>query len=215
MILIKKATILMLIGLIISCSSNDDDDNQITEELIKSVTNEIGTVGTMNVDGIEEFTINTSVPGTIDSVITGIVDELPPEFSTVGTEVIFSGNYTMGENTPLPILGGQTIYDLTLSSIESNETFEINGEFRHTISGCNNTNNPEINCVEFIQFIDETKVNILIGGSDIINLANYEVIDDRIDIEITDGLNISISFIIQNEMTLKRIESDDIWTKVE
>ena len=212
--MIKKLTILMLLGLIVSCSNNDDD-NEITEELIESVTNEIGTIGTINVDGIEKFTINTTVPETIDSVITGIVDELPPELSSVGTEVIFSGNYTKGENTPLPILGGQTIYDLTLSSIESNETFEVNGEFRHTISGCNNASNPEINCVEFIQFIDETKVSILIGGSDIINIANYEIIDDRIDIEITDGLNISISFIIQDEMTLKRIESDDIWTKVE
>ena len=71
------------------------------------------------------------------------------------------------------------------------------------------------NCVEFIYFYNETKADILIGGSDIVNLANYEVIDDRIDIEITEGLNINISFIIQDEMTLRRIESDDIWKKVE
>ena len=103
----------------------------------------------------------------------------------------------------------------TVVDSESNKTFKINGKFRHTISGCNNTNNPEINCVEFIHFYNETKADILIGGSDIVNLAKYEVIDNRIDIEITDGLNINISFIIQDEMTLRRIESDDIWNKVE
>ena len=123
--------------------------------------------------------------------------------------------YLSQENTPLPTLGGQSIYDLTLTSVESKKTFEINGKFRHTISGCNNTYNPENNCVEFIHFYNSTKADILIGGSDIVNLANYEVIDDRIDIEITDGLNINISFIIQDEMTLRRIESDDIWKKVE
>ena len=123
--------------------------------------------------------------------------------------------YLSQEITPLPTLGGQIIYDLTLTSVESKKTFEINGEFRHTISGCNNTNNPENNCVEFIHFYNETKADILIGGSDIVNLAKYEVIDDRIDIEITEGLNINISFIIQDETTLRRIESDDIWNKVE
>ena len=50
--------------------------------------------------------------------------------------------YLSQENTPLPTLGGQTIYDLTLTSVESKKTFEINGKFRHTISGCNNTYNP-------------------------------------------------------------------------
>tara|TARA_Y100001954_G_C15662070_1_gene528257 strand:+ start:151 stop:795 length:645 start_codon:yes stop_codon:yes gene_type:complete len=214
MIFIKKTIILLLIGLIISCSSNHDE-HQITQEFIKSATNEIGTIGTINVEGIEKFTINTRVPGTMDSLIVGIVDEFPLVLNKLGNEVIFSGNYIKGENTPLPTLGGQTIYDLTLSSVESKKTFEIKGKFRHTISGCNNTNNPEINCVEFIHFYNETKADILIGGSDIVNLANYEVIDDRIDIEITDGLKINISFIIQDEMTLRRIESDDIWNKVE
>ena len=212
--MIKKMTILMLLGLIISFSSNDDD-NQITCELIKSVTNKIGTIGTKNVDGIEKSTINTAVTETIDSVITGINDDLPSEFYTVGTEVIYSNTYTKGENKPSSILKEQIIYNLTLSSIEINKTFKINGEFRHTISDCNNTDNPEINCVEFIEFINETEVNVLVNGNDILNIAIYEIVDDKINIEIIEGLNINISFLIQDEMTLKRIGSDDIWTKVE
>lgn len=212
--MIKKATILMLTGLIISCSNNDDD-NQITEELIKSVTDEIGTISIMNINGIEKFTINTNVSETLDSLITGIVDKLPTEFSTVGTKVIFSGTYTKGENTPSPILGGQTIYDLTLSSIKKNETFQVNSEFRHTISDCNNTDNPEINCVEFIKFIDETKVSVLIDGSDIIYISNYKIVEDKNNIEITYGLNFKISFLIQDEMTLIRTENNDVWIKVE
>ncbi len=98
---------------------------------------------------------------------------------------------------------------------DNNETFEIKGEFNHTISGCDNTDNLEINCTEFIEFIDKTSVSVLIDRSDIIYIANYEIVDNKINIESTDGLNISISFLIQDEMTLKRTESDDIWIKVE
>ncbi len=121
--MIKRAIILMSIGLITSCS-NSDDDNQTTKAVIKSVTDEIGTIGLMNVNGTEKFTINTTIPETIDSQITGIVSELPLEFNTVGTSVVFSGTYSSGENTPSPILGGQTVYDLTLSSIRKNESLK-------------------------------------------------------------------------------------------
>ena len=98
---------------------------------------------------------------------------------------------------------------------DNNETFEINGEFNHTITGCDNTANLEINCVEFIKFIDETNISILIDGNDIVYITNYEIIDDKINIETTDGLNISISFLIQDGSTLKRTESNDVWIKIE
>ncbi|QVY66487.1 hypothetical protein [Polaribacter sp. Q13] len=98
---------------------------------------------------------------------------------------------------------------------DNSENFEINGEFNHTITGCDNTDNLEINCVEFIKFIDETNVSLLIDGSDIVYIGNYEIIDDKINIETTDNLNINISFIIQDGITLKRIENNDIWVKSE
>ena len=100
---------------------------------------------------------------------------------------------------------------------ETNDVFEINGEFKHTISGCDNTNNLGIgtNCTEFINFIDETNVSALIDGSDIAFIGNYKITDNIIQIESTNGLNQNISFLIQDENTLKRTESDDIWTKVE
>jgi hypothetical protein len=44
--------------------------------------------------------------------------------------------------------------------------------------------------------------------------VKYAINDDIIDIKTTDGVNIC-SFLIQNEMTLKRIGSGDIWTKKE
>lgn len=100
---------------------------------------------------------------------------------------------------------------------ENMETFKINGEFSHTISGCENSSNLDFggNCNEFINFVDETTVSFLIDGNDIVNIGNYEVIDDQIDIEATDGLNINISFKIQDENTLIRTKTNEIWTKAE
>lgn len=103
----------------------------------------------------------------------------------------------------------------TNSQLKNAENFEIHGEFNHTILDCDNTENlNEINCVEFIKFIDQTNVHILIDGSDIWYTVKYAINDDKIDINTTDGVNIC-SFLIQNEMTLKRIGSSDIWTKKE
>ena len=98
---------------------------------------------------------------------------------------------------------------------DDNGTFKINGKYNHTITGCDNSDNPEINCVEFIKFIDETNVSLLIDGNDVVYVGNYEIIKDKINIETTDGLNINISFIIKDGITLKRIENNDIWIKSE
>jgi len=95
------------------------------------------------------------------------------------------------------------------------ETFIINGEFRHTITGCDNTNNPEINCIESIRFIDEAKVDFLIDGNDIVNIGSYKIKDKTIEIISLDSLTIVMSFTIQDEKTLKRAKNDDIWIKVE
>lgn len=116
--MIKKMTILiLLLGLMISCSSDDNDDNNV----VKSATNEEGLIGLMDVNGIEKYTIITFIPGTIDGQLTGIVDNLPIELSTVGTKVIFTGTYIKTDDTASPRHGGQEIYYLTLSSIKKNE----------------------------------------------------------------------------------------------
>ncbi|MDG1226638.1 MAG: hypothetical protein P8P15_01545 [Polaribacter sp.] len=108
------------------------------------------------------------------------------------------------------------VFIISCSQNDNTNTFEISGQFNHTISGCDNTNNNnnnnEINCVEFIEFIDETSATILINGNDIIEIVNYEINNNEIDIITSSGVNIC-SFLIQNDTTLKRIGSDDIWIK--
>ena len=100
-------------------------------------------------------------------------------------------------------------------SDNANESFEINGRFTHSISDCDNSGNPEINCVEFIEFIDNSTVDVLIGGGDIVFRTNYQLNKDKIEFEEVGGLNFSISFNIQNESTLDRIEDGEIWLKTE
>ena len=109
------------------------------------------------------------------------------------------------------------VFIISCSHNDNTDTFEISGQFNHTISDCDNTNNNnnnnnEINCVEFIEFIDETSATILINGNDIIEIVNYEINNNEIDIITSSGVNIC-SFLIQNDTTLKRIGSDDIWIK--
>lgn len=105
------------------------------------------------------------------------------------------------------------VFIISCSNNDNNDSFELSGEFTHTISDCDNTNNNnEINCVEFIEFNDETTATILIDGNDIIEIVNYEINNDQIDVNRSNGINIC-SFLIQNDTTLKRTGSDDIWIK--
>ncbi len=82
------------------------------------VTNSEGTVSYWDANGLNKYTINVYIEGTIDGLTTGIVDDLPEDFRTVGLSVIFSGKYEKSSDNPQPILGGQSVYSLTLSSIE-------------------------------------------------------------------------------------------------
>lgn len=98
---------------------------------------------------------------------------------------------------------------------EIKESFEINGRFTHLITGCNNGENPEINCIEFIEFMDNSTADVLIGGGDIVFRTNYTKNNDKIDLGQMDGLNFKISFYVQNETTLNRIEDGGIWRKTQ
>jgi hypothetical protein len=100
-------------------------------------------------------------------------------------------------------------------SDDTNQSFEINGRFKHQISGCNNGGNLEINCVEFIEFIDNSTVDVLIGGGDNVVRTKYHLNKNKIEFEPIGGLNFDISFKIQNDSTLNRIQDDGIWLKTE
>ena len=116
----NRTTILLIIFIISTlCCCNKDSEEDINLNLppnTMAVTNIRGVVGYW--ENINKYTVNVAVPGTIDSQITGIVDELPSEFRNEGMIVIFSGAYKEEASNPEPILGGQTVYSLTISSIK-------------------------------------------------------------------------------------------------
>lgn len=95
------------------------------------------------------------------------------------------------------------------------ESFDIQGRFVHEIPDCNNGGNSEINCTEFIDFTDDSTIDILIGGGDIVERTNYQQSENKIDVEQTPVLNFPISFLIQNDSTLIRMEDNEIWHKTE
>ncbi|MEM9325865.1 MAG: hypothetical protein AAGA85_09420 [Bacteroidota bacterium] len=76
-----------------------------------------GVVGYWDFDQVDRYFINVAVPGTIDSQVTGLIDEMPADFQAVGLRVTFSGRYLEETTNPRPMLGGQRVYSLELSSI--------------------------------------------------------------------------------------------------
>ncbi len=99
------------------------------------------------------------------------------------------------------------------SSNTSKDTLDINGLFTYTIPNCDNGGNPEINCILFIKFLEDSKADILIDGGDIVYRTNYTISDNEINFVKKPGLNYDISFSIINMTTLKHIQTDNIWLK--
>jgi hypothetical protein len=96
------------------------------------------------------------------------------------------------------------------NSADVNQSFDVKGTFEYEIPNCDNTGNPEMNCTEIITFIDDSTVDVLIGGGDIMERTNYSISNNKIGI---DGLHTDISFNIKNDSTLIRIQNGEIWTK--
>jgi hypothetical protein len=101
----------------------------------------------------------------------------------------------------------------TDDDLSNSNVFE--GRYTHEISNCDNSGNPEINCIEFIEFIDESKVDVLIGGGDMVIRTNYLLDKKTIKLEKVLELNFDVSFNIQDEETLIRIEDNELWLKTE
>lgn len=94
------------------------------------------------------------------------------------------------------------------------EAINIVGEtYTHEIPNCNDggNGNPEINCTEFVTFIDEARADVLAGGSDIVSRLNYSRSGDKIILEQGDGINFDISFRIQDGGRLIRLEDNSTW----
>ncbi len=66
----------------------------------------------------DQYVINFTEPGTIDSMITAFVDDLPESLKEPGLKVVVSGTLTQSEDLPAPRMGGQVIYALRISEIK-------------------------------------------------------------------------------------------------
>ena len=93
---------------------------------------------------------------------------------------------------------------------ESNPAIEMNERYIHERSNCDNSGNFEINCTEFVDFIDNSSVDVLIGGGDIVKRLNYRRSGGLVKIENGDC---EITFEIQSQSVLFRIEDSEIWKK--
>ncbi|NJB71137.1 hypothetical protein GGR42_001599 [Saonia flava] len=91
----------------------------------------------------------------------------------------------------------------------------LSGRYVHNIVDCDTSGNPEENCSEFLEFIDETKVDVLYGGGDIIRRFNYSIENFTLTLEQepTSSFLLPFGFNIIDETTLERTDNGDVWKK--
>jgi hypothetical protein len=70
--------------------------------------------------GTDQFAINFSVEGTIDTQWTGLVEGLDPALRTPGLKVRVTGTLTPAPDVP-PMLGGQAMFRLQVTDIERHD----------------------------------------------------------------------------------------------
>ncbi|OEK01044.1 hypothetical protein BFP97_05770 [Roseivirga sp. 4D4] len=101
-----------------------------------------------------------------------------------------------------------------VTSCEEETTSALVGSrFTHEVPNCDNTGNPEMNCVEWVEFTSGTEVSILAGGGDIVMNGNYSVNGSQIIIDLGTTSSFNISFEIIDAGSIRRIEDSSVWTK--
>lgn len=91
----------------------------------------------------------------------------------------------------------------------TNPEMVLEGIFRHTIP------NPEINCIEWLEFVSKSDVNIVYGGSDIAHRFTYTKGTDFISLQGPATSSFKPIFTIKDNTTLERIDNGDLWIKEE
>lgn len=94
-----------------------------------------------------------------------------------------------------------------------NPKMTLEGKYAHAISDCDNTNNPEMNCIEWLEFVNKSEVNILYGGISVIQRFTYTQEMDYISLEGPLTSSFRPIFIIKNDRTLERMDNGDLWIK--
>lgn len=90
---------------------------------------------------------------------------------------------------------------------------ELMGRFEHEIPDCDNSGNAEINCTEWLEFINDSEVDILYGGTDIVQRFTYTQGADFISLEGPATSSFMPIFLIRDQSTLERKDNGDVWKK--
>lgn len=85
--------------------------------------------------------------------------------------------------------------------------------FSRPIPNCQVGGNTEMNCVEFIEFLNDSEADLLLGGNDILERGEYTIVDNQISVVINRQNSYSINFEIIDSLQIMRIEDNTIWTK--
>lgn len=95
-----------------------------------------------------------------------------------------------------------------------NPTIELQGRFTHELPDCDNSDNPEINCTEWLEFVNGSEVDISYGGFDIIQRFDYLIKDtNMLYLEGPPTSSFKAIFTILDSKTLVRLDTEDIWKK--
>ncbi|CAH8289820.1 hypothetical protein EV196_107214 [Mariniflexile fucanivorans] len=111
------------------------------------------------------------------------------------------------------------VFILSIASIScsnDNDSFEINGTFTHDLLNCNNSQNPENSCTEYVWFNNNSNTaSIMLSGSDYGAPVTYKLKSNKIDFYYMNGVKAELSFELKNQTTFIRLENNDIWLKDE
>lgn len=85
--------------------------------------------------------------------------------------------------------------------------------FSRPIPNCQVGGNTEMNCTEFIEFINDFEADLLLGGNDVLERGEYTIVDNQISVVIDRQSSYSITFDIIDSLKIKRLEDNTIWIK--
>ena len=212
-------SILISIGLIVSCSTQNDNKNEplINNGRFNKTIPRSKTVSKSNIkDSIEITPIDTTKVTTIDTTKVTAIDTT--EVTTIDTTKVITidtTKVTAIDTTKVTPVDPINLIKETDGSIIVGDGYiiEFKSVFTHRRPDCDEaTTYSEINCVEVLKLENESYVSISIGGGDVIYYSNYKIVDDMIEIEIK-LRRTTISFVVQDELTLQRVDNGDIWNK--
>ncbi len=107
---------------------------------------------------------------------------------------------------------------LVITSCEHNECCvqpqtELQGRYTHQIPNCDNQDNAEIVCVEWMEFVNESEVDLVYGGNDIVRRFTYIQGTDYLILEGPATSSFKPIFNINGIAELERRDNGDLWIR--